>query len=227
MKIIWLGQAGLLFDNGKTKIMIDPYLSNSVEKYEPKNYRRVPVNREFLSLTPDILIFTHDHLDHYDPETAPVILSNTDKCITVLAPSSAWQKARTHGNGHNYVQFNRKTEWTEHGFRFSSVKAEHSDAFAIGVIIEDLFSQKKYYVTGDTLYNSEIFGDLPSDIYAVFLPINGVGNNMNIADAERFAKACEAKHVVPMHFGMFDELDPSAFESEKKIIPTIWEEIVF
>ena len=227
MKIIWLGQAGLLFDNGKTKIMIDPYLSNSVEKYEPKNYRRVPVNEDFLSITPDVLIFTHDHLDHYDPETAPVFFSKTDKQMTVLAPSSAWQKARANGNQHNYVQFNRKTQWTEHGFRFSSVKAEHSDAFAIGVIIEDLFSQKKYYVTGDTLYNSEIFGDLPSDIYAVFLPINGVGNNMNIADAERFAKACGAKHVVPMHFGMFDELDPSAFESEKKIIPTIWEEIVF
>ena len=32
MNITWLGQAGLLFDNGKTKIMIDPYLSDSVEK---------------------------------------------------------------------------------------------------------------------------------------------------------------------------------------------------
>ena len=31
MKITWLGQAGLLFDNGKVKIMVDPYLSNSVE----------------------------------------------------------------------------------------------------------------------------------------------------------------------------------------------------
>ena len=34
MKITWLGQAGLLFDNGKAKIMIDPYLSDSVEKVE-------------------------------------------------------------------------------------------------------------------------------------------------------------------------------------------------
>ena len=56
MKITWLGQAGFLLDNGKTKIMIDPYLSNSVEKVEPQNFRRVPVNEEFLSVTPDILI---------------------------------------------------------------------------------------------------------------------------------------------------------------------------
>lgn len=227
MKITWLGQAGLLFEKDGVKIMIDPYLSNSVEKYEPKNYRRVPVNEEFLSVEPDVMIFTHDHLDHYDPETAPVFLSRSEKKMTVLCPSSAWQKARTHGNGHNYVQFDRKTEWTEYGFRFSAVKAEHSDKFAIGVVIEELFSGKKYYVTGDTLYNTEIFGDLPKDIYAVFLPINGVGNNMNMADAERFAKTIGAKHVVPIHYGMFDELDANKFESDRKTIPTIWQEIKF
>ena len=43
MKIIWLGQAGLLFDNGKIRIMIDPYLSDSVAKVNPNNYRRVPI----------------------------------------------------------------------------------------------------------------------------------------------------------------------------------------
>ena len=74
MKITWLGQAGLLFSNGKAKIMVDPYLSNSVEKVVPLNYRRVPVKEEFLSVTPDVMIFTHDHLDHYDPETAPIFL---------------------------------------------------------------------------------------------------------------------------------------------------------
>ena len=99
MKITWLGQAGLLFDNGKTKIMIDPYLSNSVEKYEPKNYRRVPVKEVFLSVTPDVMIFTHDHLDHYDPETAPVFLRREEKRMTVLAPASVWKKARQEG-GH-------------------------------------------------------------------------------------------------------------------------------
>ena len=227
MIITWIGQAGLLFNNGKIKIMIDPYLSDSVERIEPKNFRRVPIQKALFDIEPDIMIFTHDHLDHYDPETASVFLSKTDKSMTVLAPSSAWQKARSHGNGHNYVQFNRKTEWAEHGFRFTAVKAEHSDAFAIGVIIEELFSGKRYYVTGDTLYNSEIFDDLPKDIYAVFLPINGVGNNMNMADAARFAKKTGAKHVVPIHYGMFDELDPNAFECDKKIIPTIWQEINF
>ena len=225
MRITWLGQAGLLFEKNGTLIMIDPYLSNSVEKYEPKNYRRVAVNQAFLSVSPDVMIFTHDHLDHYDPETAPVFFSKTDKSMTVLAPTSAWQKARANGNGHNYVQFNRNTSWTEYGLRFTAVKAEHSDLYAIGVLIEELDTGKVFYVTGDTLYNETIFAHLPKSIEAVFLPINGVGNNMNATDAVRFAKKCGAKYAVPIHYGMFDTLDPNNFECDGRIIPCIWNEI--
>ena len=34
--------------------------------------------------------------------------------------------------------FDRSIEWSEYGFRFSAVKAAHSDPYAIGVIIENL-----------------------------------------------------------------------------------------
>lgn len=225
MKITWLGQAGLLFDRDGVRIMIDPYLSNSVEKYEPKNYRRQPVNEDFLKVTPDVMIFTHDHLDHYDPETAPVFLRREEKRMTVLAPASVWKKARQEGGGHNYVQFDRHTSWSEYGFCFSAVKAAHSNPCAIGVVIEDTIEGKTYYVTGDTLYNSEIFADLPEDIEAVFLPINGVGNNMNMADAARFAKNTGALNVVPIHFGMFDELSPEGLNLPNVVIPKIYQEI--
>ena len=36
MKVTYLGQAGLLFEKRGFKIMIDPYLSDSVEKINPK-----------------------------------------------------------------------------------------------------------------------------------------------------------------------------------------------
>ena len=225
MKITYLGQAGLLFDTGKLKIMIDPYLSDSVKKVNPLNFRRVPVLESLFDITPDVMIFTHDHLDHYDPETAPRFLAKTEKKMTVLCPTSVWQKARTLGGGHNYVEFNRHTEWTEGDVRFTAVKAAHSDAFAVGVIIEDLTEGKKYYVTGDTLYNTEIFDDLKGDIYAVFLPVNGVGNNMNVRDAERFAKKTGATKAVPIHVGMFDEHTPDIFKADNRVLPEIYKEI--
>ena len=228
MKVTWLGQAGLLFesDEGMT-VMVDPYLSNSVEKVEPHNYRRKPIDTRFLDMQPDVMIFTHNHLDHYDPETAPVYF-NRDKKMTVLAPASAWAVARKNGGGHNYVQFDCGTVWTDiRGIRFTAVKAVHSDAYAIGVIIEELSSGKKFYVTGDTLYSYTIFPTLPKDIYAVFVPINGVGNNMNAVDATLFAGETGARYSVPVHFGMFDEGDGSAFKGKNRIIPKIYEEIVF
>lgn len=224
MKVTWLGQAGLLFRCGERSVMIDPYLSDSVKKVNPANWRRIPVKQEIFDIEPDVLIFTHDHLDHYDPETAAVFLGEGRKPKTVLCPWSVWQKVRQFGGGHNYVLFDRHSQWTELDFRFAAVTAAHSDLYAIGVIIEDLQQDKRYYITGDTLYNEKIFADLPQGIDTVFLPINGVGNNMNAVDAKRFFCRCGAKTVVPYHVGMFDELSPEQLPVNEKKILTIYKE---
>ena len=221
-RIIWLGQAGLLFEFDGLTVMIDPYLSDSVKEIEPQNYRRIPVDESFFDIKPDILVFTHNHLDHYDPKTAKRFLT-ADSGITVLSPRSVWENVRSFGGNNNYVCFNRHTSWTKKGITFTAVKAEHSDPAAIGVVINT--GSKKYYVTGDTLYNEEMFSDLPKDIYAVFLPINGVGNNMNMTDAARFVEKINPKYAVPIHIGMFDSISPNDFVCDKKVIPEIYKEI--
>lgn len=223
MKITYLGQAGLLFDNGKIKIMTDPYLSNSVVRVNPRNYRRLPVDESFLKIVPDVLVLTHNHLDHTDPDTLVHYICG-EKSVTVLAPEAAFEEARKIGNkNQNYVKFNRHTEWTQDGVKFISVLAAHSDPHPIGVIIDD--GEKKYYITGDTLYNTDIFGDIPSDIDVLFMPVNGLGNNMNKTDAARFAKKINAKKVVPYHVGMFDDMTAEDLDVDNKVIPTIYKEI--
>ena len=222
MKITWLGQAGLLIQTQGVKVMIDPYLSDSVEKINPKNYRRVAVEQRFLEMMPNILICTHNHLDHTDPETLKHYLDR-DGGITVLAPEAAWQEVRKFGHDHNYVRFNRHSQWTQGHIRFTAVKAEHSDVHPIGVIIEA--EDKVLYITGDTLYNTDIFADLPAHIDVVFLPVNGVGNNMNMTDAKQFCQQIKAKKAVPMHCGLFDNIDMADFDYEPKVIPMIYKEI--
>lgn len=222
MKITFLGQAGLLFETDGCKVMIDPYLSNSVVRVNPMNHRRLPVDETFFDVRPDILIFTHDHLDHYDPDTVTVLLER-HKNITVLAPGSVWGKVRQLATGNNYVLFDRFTRWSEKGLRFEAVKAQHSDAHAIGVILSD--GEKKYYITGDTLYSAEVLSDLPKDLDVVFLPVNGVGNNMNMEDGAAFFRATGAKLAVPVHTGLFDQLDANNFPVENKVIPEIYKEI--
>lgn len=223
MKITWLGQAGLLFETQGKKILIDPYLSNSVVKIEPQNYRRVPVDERFLQITPDMVVITHNHADHLDKETLCHYLSQ-DSSVTVLAPSGAWQEVRKFGGRkNNYILFNNGTTWTEDFAQFRAVKAEHSDENAIGVIISA--EDKNYYITGDTLYSEKVFESLPKIKFdAVFLPINGKGNNMNMQDAARFCERLKTR-AVPLHFGMFDAINPSAFSYENKIIPVCYGEI--
>lgn len=222
MTVFWLGQAGLLFEFNGVRVMVDPYLSNSVEKVEPKNYRRQSIDEGFFDIKPDILILTHNHLDHTDPETLERMFSK--HCgICVLASYNAWQTARKFGGDNNYVMFNRGTVWTEKGIKFEAVYAEHSDDKAVGVIIS--YGGRNYYITGDTLYNKKVIKDINIPIDVVFLPINGVGNNMNMTDAAHFAEEIKAKTAVPIHFGMFDSLNADDFNLKNRVIPEIYKEI--
>ena len=224
MKITWIGQAGLLLEKDGFIIMVDPYLSDSVAKINPKNYRRIPVKEELFDIKPDVMVFTHNHLDHYDPETVTRFITDETK-MTVFAPSSVWSEVRKIGGANNYVQFNRYTIFTVNGIKFTAVKAEHSDDYAIGVIIDD--GDKKYYITGDTLYNEEIFKDIPDDIFAVFLPVNGLGNNMNMVDGKAFCERINPKYAVPLHCQLFDNFDLNDFDYKDKVVPKMYEEIKF
>ena len=223
MKITWLGQAGLLFETNGVKILVDPYLSDSVKEIQPLFWRRVPVDESFFDIKPDIIVLTHDHLDHTDPDTLCHYLGDSSE-VCVLASGNAWDRVRKLFGGakNNYVSFNEGTEWTEKGVHFKAVHAIHSDTHAIGVLITA--EDKTYYVTGDTLYGEAILDSLPAKIDAVFLPVNGVGNNMNMTDAKRFCERIGAV-AVPMHCGLFDEKDMNAFEYENKIVPEFFKEI--
>ncbi len=225
MQVTWIGQAGLLFETNNMKIIVDPYLSNSCEKQNSSLKRRVPINIEFTKLKPDVVVLTHNHLDHTDPETLPFFVNDTTHTKVILSENAHDFVKKLGGMTNDYIIFKDGTEWTEKGIRFSGVKAYHSENTAFGIIIED--NGRKYYITGDTLYNKNIFDSLPDDLYAVFLPINGLGNNMNMSDAARFAEKCGAQHTVPMHFGMFDCIDPKCFTATNKIIPKVYNEIIF
>ena len=50
MKHIWLGQGGLLLISGKLRIVIDPYLSNSMRSVDRTMKRKVKIKRRFLKV---------------------------------------------------------------------------------------------------------------------------------------------------------------------------------
>ena len=220
MKVTWLGQAGLAFENENIKIMVDPYLSDSLASRGEGFKRRVPANEEYFEFSPNVILITHEHEDHLDIETLTRIVENAKSPITFLAPEGSHKKLLSLKGPHNYVMLNAHSVWSERGVTFYAIHAEHSDRYAVGFIIDD--GRKTYYVSGDTRYNYDVLDDVlelvEDGVDVAFLPINGRGNNMHAKDAADFAYELSAKSAVPLHYGLFDDINPESFDFEDSII---------
>ncbi len=227
MRVTWLTQGGLLFENERITILVDPYLSDSARRLDERKKRRIAPDESFFAKKPDVILITHSHLDHLDPETLGKYLSATDREITVLAGAAAYEKLITLGYCHNFVLLSPHSVWSEGGVTFYSVKAEHSERDAVGFILDD--GEKTYYVSGDTLYNFDVIDDcldlVEDGVDYAFLPINGKDNNMNAKDAADFAYEIGAKTAVPIHYGLFDDVDPDDFDFDDRLILQPYESV--
>lgn len=227
MKITWLTQAGLLFENSKLKIMVDPYFTDSLGEIKPEKKRRIPADESFFDASPDVILITHEHIDHLDMDTLKRVLDGCRAPALVLSSESAYEKVSSLGGCHNYVLLAPHSVWSEKGVTFYSVRAEHSDRKAVGFIIDD--GKQTFYVSGDTIYNYEVIDDVldlaPDGVDFAFLPINGKGNNMNARDAADFAYEIGAKCAIPIHYGLTDDVTPEEFDFDDKIILEPYKEI--
>lgn len=220
MKVTWLTQAGLLFENSRLKIMVDPYLTDSLGEIKVDKKRRIAADESYFSASPDVILITHSHIDHMDIKTLSAVLDGCKTPALVLASESAYESVLALGGEHNYVLLSPHSVWSEKGVTFYSVRAEHSDRQAVGFIIDD--GKQTFYISGDTVYNYEVIDDVldlaPDGVDFAFLPINGKGNNMNAHDAADFAYEIGAKCAIPVHYGTTDDLTADEFDFEDKLI---------
>ena len=63
-----LGQSGYILKTESSEIIIDPYLSDSVNRVAGRP-RLLPIPLKPEEIFCDAVICTHDHLDHLDPDT--------------------------------------------------------------------------------------------------------------------------------------------------------------
>lgn len=220
MELTFLGQAGFLISSNNKLILIDPYLTNNVAKFEPKNVRRQPINVDYLNIQPDYILITHCHLDHYDKETLKVYFKNK-KGIKVICPKSVFDDIPSLSKDNNYVLIDVKQIYKDEIIKVTGIKAKHSDPFSLGYLLQ--IENKKLYFTGDTLFDETILEtEEIHNVDLLGLPINGVGNNMNVDQANKFAKSINPKIAIPIHWGMFDDINPKTFEYENRLILDIY-----
>lgn len=206
MNITWLGQSGYLLKYKGYRLLIDPYLSNIV--YEKQGLLRlIPAPLSVEELRPDALLISHDHMDHFDPETVAGIHRRFPDC-RIAGPESVMVHARKLGvAGAALVPLKAGDEVSFGAMRVRPTPAFHSDPFAVGFLIET--EETLLYMTGDTLLEETLAADVMAlagrPVDGVFTVINGRLGNMNWQEAAQLVTALRPAFAVPMHYGMFAE----------------------
>ena len=204
MKIRFLGQSGYVLRTEKTQLIIDPYLSDSVNRVAGRP-RALPIPILPRDICCDAVVCTHDHLDHLDPDTVAQI------------PKGQLFITTTEGKAHleSLGQTNVKAllvgdSITVGDMVITAVFADHT-VEAFGLIVEG--EGKTLYFSGDTLFNEKLFDIAGYHPDLAFICINGRLGNMNAQEAVQLANIIGAGVSIPNHYDMFasNSEDPRKF----------------
>jgi L-ascorbate metabolism protein UlaG (beta-lactamase superfamily) len=235
----WLGQSGfLLLWKGK-KIVLDPYLSDSLtEKYVNSNKPHIRISERVIDprLLTQISLVTssHNHTDHLDGQTLVPLIKNNPG-ISFLIPEANRdfvQERISMPRAFPFGLTDGKT-FSLGEFTIYGIPAKHNEierdgdgnSKFMGFVIH--FGNWTIYHSGDTLWFDGLDELVrPFHIDLALLPINGndpsrgVAGNLDAKEAAELGKSIGARAVIPCHYDMFafNTADPTDFEREAKKI---------
>jgi len=220
--IVWLGQNGFLIKSKNCVFFIDPYLSDFAEQWtygwdnEHIRMTNIPIQpKELYGI--DYVLCTHDHVDHIDPFTIPIIaLRNPD--TKFFAPHVARERMLglfvNESNlylmrGEDNVEFDHLKVYAIPAAHSKLTLDKNNGYHFLSYIIE--VDGLTIFHAGDTILyegQTDYFKDISIDV--AFLPINGrqpdelnFEPNFTIDEAIGFAQEIKAKMVIPMHYDMY------------------------
>ncbi|MDY6778225.1 MAG: MBL fold metallo-hydrolase [Candidatus Nanohaloarchaea archaeon] len=202
VEIEWIGHAAVKLD-GSSTVVIDIY-PDVLEQTtgEPSSA--------------DLIVSTHPHFDHFDPDTINQI---ADGDTTLIARDgtdldevtcSTQQLGPGESSTFDDVRVEAVEAYNDHRFRDKDTPY-HPQGLGMGVLIE--LDDLLFYHTGDTDFIDEMeeLGD--RDIDVAFLPIGGT-YTMDSEEAVEAVKTIQPHKVVPIHYNFIDgtEADPYSFQ---------------
>lgn len=214
--LFWLGQAGFVFkSSGGTVLFIDAYLSHSVERLFGTNWKRImppPMTADEVDC--DWCISTHEHDDHLDVDSIPVISRNPR--IRFAGPRECVKYYRSIGLPNDrWMELTPGTQVQLGDFTCTVVYADHGDLApdTVGLVIEH--AGLRIYHTGDTALRPEQMNHAINMLPQVILPcINGAYGNLDASTAADLVRMTGARLAIPTHFWTFVEHggDPWQFQ---------------
>src|SRR5512145_1803724 len=203
VKIRWFGHSGFSIQDpsGKT-VLVDPWFQGNPS---------APSGPEGIAKA-DFLLLTHDHFDH--AADAALLARKTGALVVGIFELVGDLKAKGVPESqllHGGVGMNVGGTVVLDGFSFTMTEARHSCTLGVPVgYVVKTPSGATIYHSGDTgiFAGMSLIGELhPIDV--ALLPIGSVFT----MDYRQAAKACallSAKAAVPMHYGTFPSLEPTA-----------------
>lgn len=194
MKIRWIGQSGYIIRTEQTEVIIDPYLSDVVNRVAGRERLvEAPIKPE--EIRSDAVICTHNHLDHLDVDA----IAGMDKSLLYITTGEGAKVLREMGCI-NVTEFHEGESLQIGDIKLTGVAACHTvEAFGVILQAEGL----TLYFSGDTLYDPRLFEIARFSPDYTFICINGRLGNMNVDEAVTTAKRIGARINVPNHYGMF------------------------
>jgi L-ascorbate metabolism protein UlaG (beta-lactamase superfamily) len=224
----WLGQSGFLLQWKGKRVLIDPYLSDSLtKKYATTDKPHVRMSERVIGpeLLKNILMVTssHNHTDHLDAETLIPILKNNPGIRFIIPEANRDFVAQRVSCERDFpIGLNERQSITIDEFTVHGIPAKHNESNSnrierdengncrfMGYVIS--FGKYKIYHSGDTLWFDEMIYLLkPFAVDVAIMPINGndpqrkMAGNLNCEEAARLGKAIDAKCLIPCHYDMFE-----------------------
>lgn len=215
IRLWWLGQAGFAFKNHAGRIVyVDPCLSDAVERLHGfKRLSLAPIAAE--DVRADVVVFTHEHTDHLDPEAVPVIARRNPACRFAgpIGCRDGFTQAAINIDHQIILEPNQTYDLGV--VIVHTAQADHGDFSVTALTLLLDFNGVRVLVTGDTSWRPALIKSLAKLKPDVVLPvINGVFGNMNHIDAAMMIKELLPRIAVPCHYWTFAEQgcgDPAGF----------------
>ena len=179
--LYWLCQAGFAFKTNAGQIVyIDPYLSDVVERVVGfKRMMTSPLQAE--EVAADLIICTHEHLDHMDVDALPALAANPRAHFAgPIECMKEFAKQKIPADRCHLLEEGKSV--TVGGIKVHAVYADHGELApdALGVVL-DLDGVRVYH-TGDTAYRPEQFQPAIQMRPDILLPcINGAYRQHGLA----------------------------------------------
>lgn len=204
-----IGQAGFVIKSASGQTLaIDLYLSDCVERDEGHiGFKRMmPKLLKPQDINFDIVVATHPHLDHFDVDSVPELMSNgSTKLFCSVDCLKYVTSTELEYYSNNIVYVKPGDSYKSGDFLIHFVNCDHGTGApdAVGVIVE--VDGKRIFEAGDTCLRLDRVDEICQfgEIDVMIAPINGAYGNLNEEDCVQLSAAVKPRLTIPCHYGMF------------------------